>query len=408
MEKKNNYALRQLTHLLHTGVFCLKNEELISYEENPKYNPLHENRELLISLMEKADMQKPPVILVDDYYVYFACIKKEKEYYFIGPMTARVMSRMERHRFYFHYKVEESWEKGLHYHTVMEILQAVGLFAKLITDEEWEDQELVDANQLAKVTKEQEEEERLKFKMKEEEEDIYRHTYQEERKILNMVRDGNVSEAVRMSKEMDIEIGRLGNDELTHWRNLLVVSATLCARAAIEGGLNPYIAYQISGFYINKGSYCKDVTQILTYRNHAVEELAKLVQKQKVKRHTSSYTEQCKDYVRKHFKEKIYLDEIASTLGVSSSYLSRLFRQETGIRFQDYINDVRVECASNLLKYSNESISMIAEYVNFPSQSYFGKVFKERKNMTPRQFREKYKPMEFFETSHSSESLETK
>lgn len=398
MKKRNDYALKQLTHLLHTGVFCMKEKELISYEENSKYNPLYENRELLNILMEKANVQELPVILVDEYDVYFACIKAEKEYYFIGPMTTRLMSRMERHRFYFHYKIEESWEKGLHYHTVMGILQAVGLFAKLITGKEWEDQELVDANQLAQVTKEQEKEEQLKFKMKEEEEDIYRHTYQKERKILNMVREGNVSEAVRMTKELDIEIGRLGSDELTHWRNLLVVSSTLCARAAIEGGLNPYIAYQVSGFYINKGSSCKDITQILTYRNHAVEELANLVQKQKVKRHTSSYTEQCKDYVQKHFKEKIYLEEIASTLGISSSYLSRLFRQETGMRFQDYINDVRVECASNLLKYSNEAISMIAEYVNFPSQSYFGKVFKARKNMTPRQFRERYKPIEFFES----------
>ena len=38
---------------------------------------------------------------------------------------------------------------------------------------------------------------------------------------------------------------------------------------------------------------------------------------------------------------------------------------------------------------------MIAEYVNFPSQSYFGRIFKEKKGMTPRQYREKYKPAEF-------------
>ena len=62
---------------------------------------------------------------------------------------------------------------------------------------------------------------------------------------------------------------------------------------------------------------------------------------------------------------------------------------------QDYINEVRVERSANLLIYSDEPLSMIAEYVNFPSQSYFGRIFKEKKGMTPRQYREKYKPAEF-------------
>ena len=57
--------------------------------------------------------------------------------------------------------------------------------------------------------------------------------------------------------------------------------------------------------------------------------------------------------------------------------------------------DFRVERAVNLLVYSDESIPDIAEYVNFPSQSYFGRVFKERKGMTPKQYRDKNKPTEF-------------
>jgi AraC-like DNA-binding protein len=56
-----------------------------------------------------------------------------------------------------------------------------------------------------------------------------------------------------------------------------------------------------------------------------------------------------------------------------------------------------VERAANLLIYSEEELSKIAEYVNFPSQSYFGKTFKKRKGMTPKQYRDTYKPTEFLE-----------
>ena len=169
----------------------------------------------------------------------------------------------------------------------------------------------------------------------------------------------------------------------------------MCARAAIEGGVMPAVAYRLSGFYINKSTACKDVTQILIYRNHAIEELAKRVREKKEKRRTSSYTEQCRDYVYRHYREKIYLEDIADTLGISGSYLSRLFKKETGSSLQDFVNDVRVEKAVNLLVYSEETLPRIAEYVNFPSQSYFGKVFKERMGMTPKQYREVYKPAEF-------------
>ncbi len=423
------YILSHLAQILHTGIYCVRGGKLDVYEENAEYNPIYKSEKLRAKLRHGADAQKEPYIFMDEYQAFFVCVKRDAdqgealkvsggqteagsavgsgwetgdgvtrggEYFLMGPLCTKSMGRVERHHFYRTYGVDEAWEKGLYYHTLMEALKAAGMLAKLVVGQEYTDQDLVDANHLSQVTKEQEEKERIRFNIESDEEDVYRHTYQEERKLLDMVRDGNVGEAVRLSKEMDTQIGKLGSDELTHWRNLLTVAASLCARAAIEGGVMPYVAYRVSGFYINKGSQCDDVVQILTYRNHAVEELTKLVQGQKTKHHTS-YTERCKDYVRKNYREKIYLEEIADTLGISGSYLSRLFKKETGVCLQDFVNEVRVEKAANLLIYSDEPLPRIAEYVNFPSQSYFGKIFKEKKQMTPRQYREMYKPTEFAE-----------
>ncbi len=388
------YILSHLASIFHTGVFCLQEEQLISYEENPEYNPVYNNEGFRLTLTSAADAQAEPVVAGDEFRVFYICVKWKHTYYIMGPFCTQVMSRTERHRFYHFYGVEEKWEKGLHYYTLMEILQTAGLFTKIISGREYTDQQLVDANYHA-VASMKEQEEMVCFDIKSQDEDIYRHTYQEERRILDAVKEGNVEEAVRLSKEMDSNIGRLGESEVEHWRNLSIVAATICARAAIEGGVMPSVAYRLSGFYINKSTACKDITQILVYRNHAIEELAKKVREQKEKRHTSSYTEQCKDYVYGHYREKIYLDNIADTLGISSSYLSRLFKKETGNSLQDFINDVRVEKAINLLLYSEETLPGIAEYVNFPSQSYFGKIFKQKMQMTPKQYRELHKPAEF-------------
>ena len=388
------YLLSHLAGIFHTGVFCLQGERLTSYEENPEYNPIYSNQALRLALTRGANTQQEPYIISDNFHVLFLCVKREDQYYMMGPLSTRDMGRVERRRFYRHYGVGERLEKGLRYYTLMEVLLIAGIFAKILTGEEYTDQQLVEANYRA-VSKIEEQKEQVRFDIESEYEDIYRHTYQEERQILEAVKAGNVDEAVRLSKEMDANIGRLGKSEVQHWRNLSIVSTTLCARAAIEGGVIPAIAYRISGFYINQFAECGDVTQILIYRNHAIEELARRVQEKQEQRHSSSYTDQCKAYVHRHYREKIYLEDIAGMLGISASYLSRTFKRETGVSLQEFINDVRVERAANLLIYSEESLPGIAEYVNFPSQSYFGKIFKQKMNMTPKQYRERYKPAEF-------------
>jgi AraC-like DNA-binding protein len=82
-------------------------------------------------------------------------------------------------------------------------------------------------------------------------------------------------------------------------------------------------------------------------------------------------------------------------MGISENYLSRIFAKETGEKLQDYIVRVRVEKAENLLRYSDVSIAEIAAYVNFPSQSYFGRVFRKYTGDTPGNYRNKWKPTEF-------------
>lgn len=230
------YILNHLASIFHTGIFCLQEEQLISYEENPEYNPVYNNEGFRLTLTSAADAQAEPVVAGDEFQVFYICVKWKHTYYIMGPFCTQVMSRTERHRFYHFYGVEEKWEKGLHYYTLMEILQTAGLFTKIISGREYTDQQLVDANYHA-VASMKEQEEMVCFDIKSQDEDIYRHTYQEERRILDAVKEGNVEEAVRLSKEMDSNIGRLGESEVEHWRNLSIVAATICARAAIEGAL---------------------------------------------------------------------------------------------------------------------------------------------------------------------------
>ena len=94
------------------------------------------------------------------------------------------------------------------------------------------------------------------------------------------------------------------------------------------------------------------------------------------------------DFIHKHYKEQIGLQEVAENTRTSENHLSTLFREITGINFLQYLNGYRINKASQLLKTTNLNISEVAEASGFPTPSYFTKIFRRFSGLTPTQFRD--------------------
>lgn len=390
------FLLEKFASLIKVPIIIVSESGKINFQSSEVLCPFVNATDFQQNLLGRTQAGGIPLIYVDDFDLIYCVFNKGDECLILGPVAFYHLDKVARHKVYKGFGVEKENEMTFTEMSEGEILNAVIIISKIFLGKEISKDEILKHNDFEIDLSRQINQERSVFEISSEEEDVYRHTYQEERFLLDMVRGGNVKEAIKQTRRLDDNIGKLSTNEIAHWKNLLVVSATLCARAAIEGGVPPYAAYRISGFYINKGTTSDDVRKIISYRNKAVEELTtRVYQQQNTK--TSNYTQLCVDYISKHYQEKIYLNEIAENLNISESYLSRIFRREKGIQFQDYVVQVRLEKAANLLIYSNESISRIAEYVNFPSQSYFGKLFKEKYKMTPKKYRELKKPTEFIE-----------
>ena len=101
-----------------------------------------------------------------------------------------------------------------------------------------------------------------------------------------------------------------------------------------------------------------------------------------------SYPSLAKELIRNRLHEAdLSLKVIASTLGISSDYLSSLFAKEEGIHLKKYMQRVRIERACELLKDDTRPIHEIATSCGFDDPNYFSKTFKGWKGITPRQFR---------------------
>lgn len=85
--------------------------------------------------------------------------------------------------------------------------------------------------------------------------------------------------------------------------------------------------------------------------------------------------------------ENITVNLIASSLNISNSYLSQIFKKEIGTSIIKYIINYRVEKAKELLSSSDELIYNIAEKVGFCDEKHFSKTFKKITGLTPMQYK---------------------
>ena len=106
---------------------------------------------------------------------------------------------------------------------------------------------------------------------------------------------------------------------------------------------------------------------------------------------TSRYDERIRramDYLERNIARKITLADIADAIGLSPSRLAHLFREQTGQTPQQYLEGIRMQRASELLRRTGFSIKQIADAVGYDSQFYFSQRFKVRTKHSPSTFRE--------------------
>lgn len=95
-------------------------------------------------------------------------------------------------------------------------------------------------------------------------------------------------------------------------------------------------------------------------------------------------------YIDQNFKRSITLEDVSAFAGFSKYYFSRVFKQQMGVSFSEYLRGKRVSMAEDLLIHSRQSIQDIAVASGFGSIATFNRVFRESRGCTPSRYREIY------------------
>lgn len=93
------------------------------------------------------------------------------------------------------------------------------------------------------------------------------------------------------------------------------------------------------------------------------------------------------NYIKQNAASTILLEQAAASVHLTTGAFCKFFKRMTGKTFSDYVNEIRIGNACNLMVHTDKTIAQIAIESGFENQTYFNRIFLKKKNCTPKQFR---------------------
>ncbi|MDE7284470.1 MAG: AraC family transcriptional regulator [Lachnospiraceae bacterium] len=211
-----------------------------------------------------------------------------------------------------------------------------------------------------------------------------------EQEFMNMLREGNPNYLDALAHSRSLSDGPRFDtgDSLRRAKSTSIVLLTLCSRAAIEGGVNPSVAYTLNDYYMQMIEDCKNIAETSTVCSTLMEDYVQRVQQEKAKKDISGQIRSVCDYIAIHIKEKLAIPQLAKQAGYTEYYFSHKFKNEVGCSVADYIKREKIRRAKLLLAGTNMSIQEISDELSFGSRSYFSSSFQKETGLSPSEYRE--------------------
>jgi AraC-like DNA-binding protein len=159
-------------------------------------------------------------------------------------------------------------------------------------------------------------------------------------------------------------------------------------KASVHGGYDTLTRSLLTALMVvatdhSKGPLARLLTESLL---HACLRLLKTPEANRPRKAIRTYESICL-YVQENFQTPLTRDSVAEHFGLAANHISRLFREEGMMRFNDYLNLVRVNRAKFMLQNYTVTLKEIASNCGYSDTAYFCRIFKRICKMTPTQYR---------------------
>lgn len=202
-------------------------------------------------------------------------------------------------------------------------------------------------------------------------------TYQVDKPFIDYVRLGQWDKVKTQLFDFIKRLEHSGTDLLIIQQRTLE-TLWLVSRLLAEAGIvseTPLFTFQ-----------AKDTRQLVTEAGRLLERLVQSHRDHHAQLQPDAM-QQLKQYIFAHSHEQLSLDMIAEQVGMSPFYISKLFKEQLGVNYIDYLTECRIDHAKKLMQQVEYSLKEIAFEVGYHDPNYFSKVFKKSTNYSPKEYR---------------------
>ncbi len=217
--------------------------------------------------------------------------------------------------------------------------------------------------------------------------EILEKRYDAEKKLMNAVSKGLSHKAELLLNSLSTQaIEQRVSDPVRNMKNYSIILNTLLRKAAEGGDVHPLHINSLSSDYARKIELIHSAKEGVRLQKEMIHKYCLLVKNHSLKGH-SLLVRKIISAIDSDLTADLSLKSMADMLNVNASYLSTLFKKETGSTLTDYCNRKRVEHALFLLNSTTMQIQDIAQHCGISDVNYFTKIFKKVVGMTPREYR---------------------
>ena len=213
--------------------------------------------------------------------------------------------------------------------------------------------------------------------------------YDVERQLMQAVSVGQIPKAELLFTTLSkYQFESRSTNALRNTKNYLIILNTLLRVAARNGDVPPFHIDKLSSSYAHKIEATTSTNAGMALMKEMVRKYCLLVKNHSMKGY-SLLIRKVLTQIDYDLTADLGLKNLANMLNVNPSYLSSLFKKETGSTLTEYVNQKRIEHAVFLLNSSNLQIQMIAQYSGIADVNYFTKTFKKIIGITPKEYRDR-------------------
>lgn len=214
---------------------------------------------------------------------------------------------------------------------------------------------------------------------------IFHYPYQNERLVLEQVRCGD-RRAARDSLNTLLESVFQATTSTETLKVCALELLIVLSRAAVEGGASLEKLTLQNFTLINKLVECTNHNQLYYLLMNSLDRFLDNMIDNRTTVNSRMINQAC-NYILNNCQRNLTLEEVAQTVHLSAFYFSRVFKQEKGCNFVEFLTKVRVERAKKLLINTELSVVRIALESGYQDASYFCRVFRQEAGLTPNQYR---------------------